>query len=181
MILYICVGSVLLVAFIILMLAMNILNKQRKNTTRIETATEEINKILDERKNLLISLEEIINKKTEVNQNNFKDFDNLSLSSFELDKKFKKITDTFSKIRSDYEVELDLPDFRDLMAKLKMNEEKNEASKKYYNNYAEKLNEQIDHFPASIVAKLTKTTKKDMYDISKFKALKNDIVFESKI
>lgn len=168
-------------AFIVFLIVTNILGKQRKNVIRIETAKEQIIKTLDDRQNLLTKMEDIINKNTEVKQNNFENFNKEDLSNFELDKKLSKIADTFKKIKSDYQIELDTEDFRKLLTELKMNEEKNEASKKYYNKYAENLNNEISHFPSNIIAKMTKTKKKDTFDISEFKYAKNDIVFESEI
>lgn len=168
-------------AFIMFLIVTNILGKQRKNIIRIDTAKMQIDETLVERKNLLTKMEEIINKNTEIKQDNFKDFKEDDLSDFDIDKKLNKIADTFKKIKSDYQVELDTEDFRKLMTELKMNEEKNEASKKYYNKYAENLNNEISHFPSNIIAKITKTKKKNTFDISEFKYAKNDIVFESEI
>jgi len=180
MIYVILAGATTLIS-ILFLVYFNLLNKQKKDKIRITTAEEEISNSLDERLNILKDLEKIINSCTELNQNNFKDFNSDELDHFEFDRKLSKITDTFNKIKSDYQVELDKEDFRDLMTKLKINEEKNEASKSYYNKYAEDLNARISSFPSNLIAKLNRTEKKDMFDINKFKQMKTDVVIESKI
>ena len=65
-----------------------------------------------------------------------------------------KATNTFSKIWQDYPVELDKEEFRQLLTDLKINEEKNEASKSYYNKYTSELNELVKKFPSNIVASI---------------------------
>lgn len=177
----IIISAIIALILGITVITMNSLGKQKKNIIRIETAKQEIDKALDEKKNLLTEMESIINKNTEVKQDNFKNFNLEELSNFDADKMLNKISDTFRKIKSDYQIELDTDDFRKLLTDLKINEEKNEASKKYYNKYAENLNEQIKHFPSNLFAKITKTKKKDIFDINEFKYAKNDIVFESEI
>ena len=181
MVLIIIICTLALLSIILFGVMLSTSKKQKKNIIRIETAEEEIDKSLNERQKLLIEMENIINKNTEVSQNNFKDIDKENLSYFELDKKLSKIADTFSKIKSDYQIELDTEDFRKLTTELKMNEEKNEASKKYYNKYAENLNKQINKFPSNIFAKITKQSEKRIFDITNMKFNKNDIVFESEI
>lgn len=178
---YIVLAVVITIIAAGLIIFLNLSNKQKKDYIRINTAEEAINASLDERLNLLKEIEQIINNSTELNQNNFKSLNIDELDSFEFDRKLSKITELFNKIRSDYEVELDKEDFRDLMTKLKINEEKNEASKSYYNKYAEDLNSRISSFPANIIAKISGTDKKEMFDINKFKQVKTDIVVESKI
>lgn len=179
--LYIIIGIITTLILIGFLVFLNLSNKQKKDKIRIITAEEAISKTLDERLNLLKEIETIINDSTELNQNNFKDFIIDETNYFEFDRKLSKVTDTFNKIRSDYEVELDKDNFRDLMTKLKINEEKNEASKSYYNKYAEDLNAKVSSFPSNIIAKINGTNKKEMFDINKFKQIKTDVVVESNI
>ena len=178
---YLLIFGITLFIGVILGIYINLNSKQKKNIIRIRTAESEIDKNLEERKDLLVKIENIINKNTELNQNNFKELDTNSVSNFELDRLFTKISNTFEKIKTDYQIELDLEEFRSLMTELKMNEEKNEASKTYYNKYAKNLNEQISGFPANIIAKLHKTVEKETYDVNQIKFSKNDIILESKI
>lgn len=141
-------------------------NKIKKDLIRVETSEEEINETLEKRYDLLIEIEKIINESTNLKQNNFKDFENKrkKMKNIEFDKKLTKVANTFNKIWDDYPVELEKESFRNLMTDLKINEEKNESSKSYYNKYANSLNELIHSFPTNIISKIHKIEQRECFD-----------------
>lgn len=133
-----------------------IYNKLQKNLIRIQEAEAEIDETLRKRYDILVQIESYINSNIDLNQNNFKDFkkENLQMSNFEVDRKLSKIVDTFNKIKLDYPDDLDTETYRTLMTSLKINEEKNEASKSYYNRYTTKLNMLVKKFPSNLIARI---------------------------
>lgn len=143
-------------ALILAFVYISIYNKLQKNLIRINEAEFEIDETLRKRYDILVQIESIINEATKLKQNNFKDLEdkNKEISNFDFDRTLTKATNTFNKIWQDYPVELDKDEFRQLMVDLKINEEKNEASKSYYNRYTTNLNSLIKKFPSNIVAKL---------------------------
>ena len=140
---------------ILVSLYISIYNKLQKKLIRINEAECEIDETLRKRYDLLVQIESMINDATKLKQNNFKDIEkDTEISNFEFDRMLTKATNTFSKIWQDYPVELDKEDFRKLLTDLKINEEKNEASKSYYNKYTSELNELVKKFPSNIVASI---------------------------
>ena len=139
-------------------------NRIKKDLIRITTSESELDETLDKRYNLLVELEKIINDSTNLKQNNFKDIKKNNMNNYELDKHLTKIANTFNKIWEDYPVELEKEKFRSLMTDLKINEEKNESTKAYYNKYATSLNKLINSFPNSIIAKIHKIETRQCFD-----------------
>lgn len=140
---------------ILVSLYISIYNKLQKKLIRINEAECEIDETLRKRYDLLVQIESMINDATKLKQNNFKDIKkDTEISNFEFDRMLTKATNTFSKIWQDYPVELDKEEFRQLLTDLKINEEKNEASKSYYNKYTSELNELVKKFPSNIVASI---------------------------
>ena len=141
-------------------------NKIKKDLIRITTSESEIDDTLEKRYNLLVELEKIINDSTNLKQNNFKTIENKKnkMKNYELDKHLTKIANTFNKIWEDYPVELEKESFRNLMTDLKINEEKNESNKSYYNKYATSLNKLINSFPNNIIAKIHKIEQRQCFD-----------------
>lgn len=140
---------------ILVSLYISIYNKLQKKLIRINEAECEIDETLRKRYDLLVQIESMINDATKLKQNNFKDIEkDTEISNFEFDRMLTKATNTFSKIWQDYPVELDKEEFRQLLTDLKINEEKNEASKSYYNKYTSELNELVKKFPSNIVASI---------------------------
>jgi len=129
-------------------------NKLQKNLIRIKEAEAQIDDALRRRYDILVKMENIINENTNLKQNNFEGFESDKVSNYEFDRKLTKIADTFSKINSDYSDELDTEVFRNALVDLKINEEKNEAAKTYYNRFTTKLNMLIKRFPSNLVARI---------------------------
>lgn len=148
----------ILVALVIFLTILYILtyNRLQKNMIRIKEAESQIDDTLRKRYDILVSMENIINEELNLKQNNFEEFrnDNLKISNFEFDRRLTKIFDTFNKIKTDYPDDLDTESFRNLLVDIKINEEKNEASKTYYNKYTTKLNMLIKKFPSNLVARI---------------------------
>ena len=131
-------------------------NKIQKNVIRIYQAESEIDEALRKKYDYLVQLEGIINENTDLKQDNFKDFtsEEVKLSSFDADRKLAKIDDTFKKIKLDYEKELNTDAYRSILTSLKINDEKLDASKIYYNKFTTKLNLVIKKFPSNIIARI---------------------------
>ena len=131
-------------------------NKIQKYMIRINEAESQIDEALRKKYDILVSVENIINETLKLKQNNFSDLNDkdVKISNFDMDRRLTKTVDLFKKIRSDYLEELDFEAFRTLLVDLKINEEKNEAAKKYYNKYTTQLNMLIKRFPSNIIAKI---------------------------
>lgn len=131
-------------------------NKIQKYMIRINEAESQIDEALRKKYDILVSMENIINETLKLKQNNFSDLTDkdVKISNFDMDRRLTKTVDLFKKIRSDYLEELDFEAFRTLLVDLKINEEKNEAAKKYYNKYTTQLNMLIKRFPSNIIAKI---------------------------
>ena len=163
--------TIVIIAFISVAVILGIVyiiiyNKIQNNTIRINEAESEIDESLRKRYDLLTQIEVYINNNTDLKQDNFKDLnkEDLRISNFEVDRKLTKITDTFSKIRQDYPDDLDTEAFRNFMIDLKINEEKNEAAKAYYNKYTTKLNSLIKKFPSNLIARIHKIDEHMYFD-----------------
>lgn len=143
----ICLCALLILSYIINY------NKIQKYTVRINEAECEIDETLRKRYDTLVSMENIINDKTDLTQNNFSSFKSDKMTNFEIDRKLTKITETLNKIHMDYSDELNIEAYRNLLVDLKINEEKCDASKSYYNKYTTDLNMLIKKFPTNIIAK----------------------------
>lgn len=129
-------------------------NRLQKCIIRINEAESEIDETLRKRHDILKNMEEVINSATDVKQDNFKDFKSDKMSTFDVDRKLSKIADTFRKIKSDYEDNLDTEQFRQLSTESKIIEEKSDAAKAYYNKYTTSLNLLIKKFPSNIIARI---------------------------
>ena len=131
-------------------------NKIQKYMIRINEAESQIDEALRKKYDILVSMENIINETLKLKQNNFSDLNDkdVKISNFDMDRRLTKTVDLFKKIRSDYLEELDFEAFRTLLVDLKINEEKNDAAKKYYNKYTTQLNMLIKRFPSNIIAKI---------------------------
>lgn len=131
-----------------------IYNKLQKCIVRINEAESEIDETLRKRFDLLVSMEKEINSSTELDQNNFKDFESDKMSNFDADRKMTKVTDTFKKIREDFPDKLDNDNYRNLSTELKIVVEKSDAAKAYYNKYTTSLNLLIKKFPSNIISRI---------------------------
>ncbi len=160
------VFALIAVLTLLAIIYITIYNRIQKNVIRINEAESEIDEALRKRYDMLVQIESIINENTEVKQNAFKDFnkDDLKMSNFDVDRKLTKITDTFNKIVQDYPENFDTDSFRELLTNLKINEEKNEATKAYYNKFTTSLNTLIKKFPSNIVARIHKISEHLYFD-----------------
>ena len=162
-----CILLIFLILIIVLIfIYIYIYNKLQKSIIRINEAETEIDNTLRKKYDLLVQMEKIINDKTNLKQNNFKDLNkkDIKISNFEFDRILSKIYITFIKIKSDYPIELDQKEFRDLMIELKINEEKVESAKVYYNKFTTKLNDLIRSFPSNIVSRIHKIEEHNYFD-----------------
>lgn len=139
-------------------------NKLQKCIVRINEAESEIDETLRKRFDLLTNMEKVINSSTELEQNNFKDFESDKMSNFEADRKMTKVTDTFKKIREDFPDKLDNDNFRNLSTELKIVIEKSDAAKVYYNKYTTSLNLLIKKFPSNIIARIHQIEERSYFD-----------------
>ncbi len=141
-----------------------IYNKLKKYIVRIKEAESEIDETLRKRYDILLSMEEVINSSTELNQKNFEKFEKEKMSTFDVDRKLSKISEVFKKIKEDYRDNLDNENFRNLAIDLKIIEEKNDAAKAYYNKYTTSLNMLINKFPSNIVARICNIEERNYFD-----------------
>lgn len=162
----IIIGVLIAILAILAIIYITIYNRLQKNIVRIKEAEAEIDETLRKRYDILVQLEGVINSNTDLNQNNFEEFkkEDFKISNFDADRKLSKIADTFNKIKLDYPDDLDTETFRNLMVDLKINEEKNEASKSYYNKFTTKLNMLIKKFPSNIIARIHKIDEHLYFD-----------------
>lgn len=159
---FVLVGLGALLAIIYILIYNNI----QKNVIRIQSAEAEIDEALRCRYDILKNIENVINSNTNLAQDNFQEFakEDLKISNFEMDRKLSKISDLFTKIKSDYPDDLETETFRNLIVDLKINEEKLVASKAYYNRFTTKLNTIIKKFPSNIIARIHKVDVRNYFD-----------------
>lgn len=168
----------LMAAFIAFYIAM--FNGIQKNLIRIQEAESQIDEALRKKFDILRSMENIINEETDLEQKNFVEFDSeeIRMSNFDMDRKLSKVSETFRKIKSDYEDELDTETFRHLAVDLKIINEKNEAAKAYYNKFTTSLNMIIKKFPSNLIARIHGIEPHLYFDN---KNMNDDDIFDFKI
>lgn len=154
----VAIGAILAIIYIM------IYNRLQKYVVRIKEAESEIDEALRKRHDILVNIEKEIDSRTDLNQDNFKDFKSDTMSNFDVDRKLSKITDTFKKIKDDYTDELDTENARNLFTELKIVEEKSDAAKSYYNKYTTSLNMLIKKFPSNLVARIHKIDERMYFD-----------------
>ncbi len=141
-----------------------IYNRLQKYVIRIKEAESEIDETIRKRYDLLQSMESIINSNTELDQNNFKNFEKDKMSNYDVDRKLSKIKETFRMIGADYPDKLDNESFRNLLVEIKITEEKSDAAKAYYNKYTTSLNMLINRFPSNLVARICHIEERNYFD-----------------
>lgn len=160
----IIIFTIIAVAGILGIIYVAIYNRLQKYVIRIKEAENEIDETIRKRHDLLLSMESIINTNTDLNQDNFKDFESDKMSNFDADRKLSKIKETFRMIGSDYPDKLDNEAFRNLLTEIKITEEKSDAAKAYYNKYTTSLNMLIKKFPSNIVASICHIEERFYFD-----------------
>lgn len=169
---------IILVILGIIALYIGVYNKLQKNLIRINESESLIDECLRKKIDILSTMESIINEQTNLNQDNFSEFKNDEMSNFEVDRKLTKITETFNKIKLDYEKELNYKAYKESLIELKKNNEICDASKSFYNKYTTDLNMLVKKFPTNIVAKLHGINSRLYFDN---KNMEDENIFDFKI
>ena len=156
-------------------------NRLNNKKIKINAAEYSIDEILRDRYDLIVRVSNLIKTTIDINAEYFKEFENLKskkISNFDLDRKIKESINLVMQLKNDYPVLEDNRGFKDILAELKLSEEKLEAAKAFYNKYTAELNAIIKNFPSNIVAHLHHFEIKPFFD---GKNLEDDIINDFKL
>lgn len=163
----------ILITFLILVAVFGLLgilyiliyNKYQNSIIRIKEAESDIDETLRKRFDQLVNLEKLIVNNTGLELDNFSEFtEDTKISNFDMDRKLTKAYDSFISIASDFEKELNIDEVKSLITELKINTEKLDAAKSYYNKHTTKLNLLVKKFPSNIIAKIHGIYERNYFD-----------------
>jgi len=148
-------------------------NNLQAYTIKINEAESIIDELLRKKFDLLLNLQEIIIKKTDVDNKLFEPFKKVkeqNISSFDFERKLADNNNTIDQIRSDYKQLEEEKGFSNAFEDIYILNEKLEAAKAFYNKYTSLLNKLIKKFPSNIISKIhhivlqTYFDGKDLFD-----------------
>lgn len=150
----------ILLSFIILfgligLLYLNIYNKIQIIKIRIDEAETVIDDMLRTRYDLILRASGIIN--VYLNHEYFKDLEalkNKKISNFDMDRKITEGLSLYEKIKNDNKTLNDDDKIKEINSSLKVNEEKLEAAKAYFNLNTTNLNAVLKTFPSMVVGRI---------------------------
>lgn len=164
---YIVVGSITLLAFILLIIAIYY-NRFQFSIIKIEEAENNADIYLKEKYELIKRVSSIIRdelKKKKLLKEIDDDFS--SLNHFELNDKLSKIDNELFKILDDHEKLLKSESIIGIIEELNDNEEDLIASIKFYNDTVVDFNKLIVSFPSNLIRLIFRYKKKDFYSHEK--------------
>ncbi|MBO5096190.1 MAG: LemA family protein [Bacilli bacterium] len=132
-------------------------NKMKYINSKIEQATLIIEESLNESYDLIVNASNIINEKLDDNKDYFKEYINLKnkkLSNFNKDKKISEAVTLIKNLYDDNKNINKNKDIKKIIKDLKEINEKYTAAKNFFNKNTIELNELINKFPSSVVAKI---------------------------
>lgn len=156
-------------------------NKLQHYTTKVDQAESIIDDTLRKRYDLTINAANIIEKNIKDKKKVFKDlrsYKDLSISTFDFDRKLNENVELIKQIRFDYDELKDNKELKTIINELKNTSEKLEAAKSFYNKYTNILNDLIRKFPANIIAKMHNIEIRLFFD---GKDMHDDIVDDFKL
>lgn len=156
-------------------------NKLQHYTTKVDQAESIIDDTLRKRYDLAINAANIIEKSIKDKKKVFKDlrsYKDLSISTFDFDRKLNENVELIKQIRFDYDELKDNKELKTIINELKNTSEKLEAAKSFYNKYTNVLNDLIRKFPANIIAKMHNIEIRLFFD---GKDMHDDIVDDFKL
>jgi len=154
----------------ILTLTYMVLSKNLKSyKIKIDEAESVLDELLKEKYDSLFSIGEIITNETEVDNKVFTNLKNIkkqNLSVFDFDKKLDENYELIKQIIDDYSEIYKNKEFNKIIKNISNLDEKLEATKVFYNKYAEDLNSMATKIPINILAKLHRVEDKDYFEIN---------------
>ena len=135
--------------------------------SKIEQSTKIIQDSLNNRYELIVNASSIINEQLEDNKDYFKEYINLKnkkLSNFDKDKKINEAIDLIKTLYDDNKSINKNKDIKKIIKDLKEIDEKLTAAKKFFNKNTKELNELINKFPSSVIAKINGYKVSQIYD-----------------
>ena len=140
----------------------------KSHKIKIDEAESALDELLDEKHELLILTSKIIIKETDVDKKIFDDLKKIkeqNLSVFGLDEKLTDSNNLILKIADDFSGVKESDKFNEIMFSINDLDEKLEATKLFYNKYAELLNSSASKIPTNIIAKILRIEDKDFFEI----------------
>ena len=156
-------------------------NRLNNKKIKINEAEYSIDESLRVRYDLIVRVSNIIKTTIDINAEYFKEFENLKskkISNFDLDRKIKEAINLVMQLKNDYPALEENRGFKDVLAELRLSEEKLEAAKAFYNKYTAELNTIIKNFPSNIVARFHRFEIKPFFD---GKNMEDDIINDFKL
>lgn len=145
----------------------NYYNKMQNQIIRINEAEKNIDEDLRTRYDIIIRIEDIIKKETDVNTSDFKEINSIKsdeMSNFEFDRVTTKFLNLINQIKKDYTKLEDNQLFKEAMLELKDTNERIDASKVFYNKHTTELNKIIKKFPSLVVARIHRIEEHLFFD-----------------
>lgn len=144
---------------------LNIFNKIQKLKIRIDEAETIVDDMLRTKYDLLTRINNIIINVLE--HNYFKDLDDLKnkkISNFDMDRKITESISLYEKIKNDHKELINNDKLQEIDSELKINNERLEAAKAYFNINTLKFNSLIKTFPAIFIARIHNIKIKNCFD-----------------
>ena len=147
--------SFIIVFCLLALLYLSTYNKIQRIKIRIDEAETIIDDMLRTRYDLILKASEIIN--SYLSREYFKDLEalkNKKISNFDMDRKITDGLNLYEKIKNDNKNLNDDEKIKEIDLNLKLNEEKLEAAKAYFNLNTTNLNSVLKTFPSMIVGRI---------------------------
>jgi len=165
--------TIILILGVLFLIYILLYNNLQTYKIKINEAESIIDDLLRKKYNLLLNLQKIIIKKTNVDKKIFNDLKKLekeNISSFDFERKLTAINNIVEQIKIDYiELEKD-KGFYSIYNEIFTLNERLESAEVYYNRQTSNLNKLIKKFPSNLIAKIhhiylhTYFDGKDLFD-----------------
>lgn len=142
----------------------------KKPLFRIEEAEKLINEVLQKKLDLIIKANRILKNSTDLDINMFDEIEELKINkapNVKIDRKLSTSFRTIIQIKNDYSSLEENREMNEVLKEIKSVDEKLEAAKNFYNQYAKQLVEIKTNFFRKLISKIIKIKDFQLYNIKK--------------
>lgn len=142
-------------------------NRLQNNQIKINEAFNIIDECLKNRYDYVIRTSHLVKKNLDLDIDIFKEIEKLkvqNISNIEMDKKINEAFNIILQLKEDYPKLEGNRGFKDIINDFNESNEKIEATKAFYDNYAKKLNALLNTFPSNIIGKIHHINKVNLYN-----------------
>lgn len=155
-----------------------IYNRLNTNKIKIDEAREIINDNLKKRYDYVVRTSHLIKKNLDLDIEQFKEIETLKVKEANEDILDEKLQDAFKimiQLKEDYPQLTENRGFQEIIKDYEESNELLEATKSFYDKYAERLNSNLSTFPYNLVGKIHGIKKIRLYNIKSL-AFNNEIM-----